>query len=92
MLKLQQHESERGIAEREYARREREAEIERKHQRERAEYIKDLAFLAAMRIVAKFKAIERAIEEEEIQIRCEIPEIPTVKSRSERKTGFARPL
>ena len=71
-------EYERVIAEREHARRERE------HQRERAEYEKDLAILAANRKVAvanaKLKAIERAIEEEEIEIRCEIPEIPKVKS------------
>ena len=77
-------EYERVIAEREHARREREAEIERKHQRERAEYEKDLAILAANRKIAvanaKLKAIERAIEEEEIEIRCEIPEIPKVKS------------
>ena len=45
-------EYERVIAEREHARREREAEIERKHQRERAEYEKDLAILAANRKVA----------------------------------------
>ena len=63
-------EYERVIAEKEHARREREAEIERKHQRERAEYEKDLAILAANRKVAvanaKLKAIERAIEKEEI--------------------------
>ena len=77
-------EYERVIAEREHARREREAETESKHQRERAEYEKDLAILAANRKVAvanaKLKAIERAIEEKEIDIRCEIPEIPKVKS------------
>ena len=77
-------EYERVIAEKKHARREREAEIERKHQRERAGYEKDLAILAANRKVAvanaTLKAIEHAIEEEEIEIRCEIPEIPKVKS------------
>ena len=77
-------EYERVIAEKKHARRESEAEIERKHQRERAGYEKDLAILAANRKVAvanaTLKAIEHAIEEEEIEIRCEIPEIPKVKS------------
>ena len=77
-------EYERVIVEKKHPRREREAEIERKHQRERARYEKDLAILAANRKVAvanaTLKAIEHAIEEEEIEIRCEIPEIPKVKS------------
>ncbi|KAK2552272.1 hypothetical protein P5673_026805 [Acropora cervicornis] len=77
-------EYERVIAEKKHARRERKAEIERKHQREHAGYEKELAILAANRNVAvanaTLKAIERAIEEEEIEIRCEIPEIPKVKS------------
>ena len=78
----------RALAEAAAARKSAEYELviaEREHtRRERADYEKDLAILAANRKVAvanaKLKAIERAIEEKEIEIRCEIPEIPKVKS------------
>lgn len=67
-------EYEHVITEKEHARKEREAEIERTRQIERAEHEKDLAILAASRKVAvadtKLKAIEQAIEEDEIVEKC----------------------
>ena len=77
-------EYERIIAEKEHARSEREAELERNRQQERAQHDRDLAMLAANRKVAvadaKLKAIELAIEEQEIEERGEIPGIPHAKT------------
>lgn len=77
-------EYEKLIAEKEHARREREAELERNRKQERAQHDKDLAMLAATRKVAvaeaKVRAIELAMEEQEIEERGEIPGIPHAKT------------
>ena len=77
-------EYERIIVEKEHARKEREAELERNRKQERAQHDKALAMLAASRKVAvaeaKVRAIELAMEEQEIEERREIPGIPHVKT------------
>ena len=77
-------EYEKIIAEKEHAHKEREAELERNRKQERVQQDKDLAMLAATRKVAvaeaKVRAIELAIEEQEIQERGEIPGIPHAKT------------
>ena len=78
-------EYEKIIAEKEHARKEHEAELERNRKQERAQYDKDLAVLAANRKIAvaeaKVRAIELAMEEQEIEKRREIPGIPHVKTK-----------
>ena len=75
---------ERLIAEKEHARKDREAEIEGKRQQERTEHEKELSILAANRKVAvtdaKLKVIERVIDEEENESKYEISEMPKLKS------------
>ena len=65
------------------ARKEREAELERNRKQERAQHDKDLAMLAASRKVAvakaKVRAIEIAMEEQEIEERDEISGVPHIK-------------
>ena len=77
-------EYEKLIAEKEHTRKEREAELKRNHKQERAQHDKDLAMLAATRKVAvaeaKVRAIELAMEEQEIGERGEIPGIPRAKT------------
>ena len=86
-------EYERIVAEKEHARKEREAELERNRKQERAQHDRDLAMLAANRRVAvanaKVKAIELAMEEQEMEERCEIPGIPHVKTE-ERTLNWVR--
>ena len=77
-------EYEKLIAEKEHARREREAELERNREQEHAQHDKDLAVLFATRKVAvaeaKVRAIELAMEEQEIEERGKIPGIPHAKT------------
>ena len=77
-------EYEKLITEKEHARREREVELERNREQERAQHDKDLAVLATTRKVAvaeaKVRAIELAMEEQEIEERGEIPGIPHAKT------------
>ena len=77
-------EYEKLIAEKEHVCREREAELERNREQERAQHDKDLAVLSATRKVAvaeaKVRAIELAMEEQEIEERGEIPGIPHAKT------------
>ena len=86
-------EYERIIAAKEHARKEREAELEKNRKQERAQHDKDLAMLAASRKVAvaeaKVRAIELAMEEQEIGERDEIPGIPHVKTE-ERTLNWVR--
>ena len=75
---------ERMIAEKEHERKKREAEIERSREEERAEHEKNLAILNAEKKVAvataKLRAIDEAIEDEEIDEKKEIPGVPIAKS------------
>ena len=77
-------EYEKLIVEKEHERREREAELERNREQEHVQHNKDLAVLAATRKVAvaeaKVRAIKLAMEEQEIEERGEIPEIPHAKT------------
>ena len=86
-------EYEKIIAEKQHARKECEAELERNRKQERAQHDKDLAVLAANRKVAvakaKVRAIKLAMEEQEIEERREIPGISHVKTK-ERTLNWVR--
>ena len=77
-------EYEKLIAEKEHTRREREVELERNREQEHAQHDKDLAVLSATRKVAvaeaKVRAIDLAMEEQEIEERGKIPGIPHAKT------------
>lgn len=81
------------IVEKQHACKEREAELERNRKQECAQHDKDLAVLAANRKVAvaeaKVRAIELAMEEQEIEERREIPGIPHLKTE-ERTLNWVR--
>ncbi|KAJ7386139.1 hypothetical protein OS493_012483 [Desmophyllum pertusum] len=78
-------EYERIVAEKEHVCRECDAELERNCEQERTQHDRDLAMLAATRKVAvanaKVKAIELAMEEQEIEEKREIPGIPRDKTK-----------
>ena len=79
----------------EHERRKHEAEIERTCEQERANHQKELAFLTAERKIAianaKLKAIEQAIEEEDIGDKIEIAGIPNAKSEKKEQSHGLTP-
>ena len=74
----------RLIAEKEHECKQREAEIERECEEEHAQHEKELEILAANKKVAiadaKLKAIQDAVDEEEIDQELDLKEIPNAKS------------